>query len=325
MFTRSNSMSRLLFSPCLAALLLWGMPSAEAQAWTQEAGGAYVKVSQSFAAASSRYDADGTVVPYNATTNGSFRDRSTYIYGEIGVTGGLTLVASVPYKRIYVTDETFEPTFERESFAWGTAILGARYDIGPALGLSPDGPTVLAANLAVGIPMGYTRNYDPAVGPGQLDLQATLDIGRSLYPLPAYVQAGLGYRRRTSSFGFSAATDCIDGQMDADGRACLADEDARRSYGDEFLFSAEGGVTLGPVLFQGLVTTHWSVSAPAPAEGVTVILPEGFELQRYILVGAGVTVYGPLDFGLSVQAFGVVHAQNTLGGSQVFVGLERKF
>ena len=305
-------------------LLLWSMPSAGAQAWTQEAGRAYVKVSQSFAAASSRYDADGTVVPYNETTNGSFRDRSTYLYGEVGVTGRLTLAASVPYKRLYVTDETFEPTFERESFAWGTANVGARYDVGPALGLSPDGPTVLAANLGVGIPMGYTRNYDPAVGPGQLDLQATLNIGRSLWPLPAYVQAGLGYRRRTSSFGFSAATVCMNDQ-DADGRACLPDEDSRRSYGDEFLFSAEGGVTLGPILLQGLVDSHWSVSAPAPPEGDTVILPEGFELQRYILVGAGVTVYGPLGFGLSVQAFGAVHAQNALGGSQIFVGLERKF
>jgi hypothetical protein len=79
------------------------------------------------------------------------------------------------------------------------------------------------------------------------------------------------------------------------------------------------------VLLQGLVDAHWSVSAPAPPEGATVILPEGFDLQRYILVGAGVTVYGPLDFGLSVQAFGALHAQNALGGSQVFVGLERKF
>ena len=318
-------MSRLLLFPCMMVLLLWSIPSAGAQAWTQEAGHAYVKISQSFAAASSRYDADGTVVPYNETTNGSFRDRSTYLYGEFGVTSQLTLAASVPYKRIYITDEMFGPTFERESFAWGTAIVGARYDIGPALGLSPDGPTVLAANFGVGIPMGYTRNYDPAVGPGQLDLQATLNIGRSLWPLPAYVQAGLGYRRRTSSFGFSAATVCMNDLVDADGHACLADEDARRNYGDEFLFSAAGGVTLGPFLFQGLVDAHWSVSAPVPPEGVTVILPEGFELQRYILVGAGVTVYGPLDFGLSVQTFGALHAQNALGGSQIFVGLERKF
>ena len=318
-------MSRLLLYPCLMVPLLWGMPSVRAQAWTQEAGRVYVKVSQSFAAASSRYDADGTVVPYNETTNGSFRDRSTYFYGELGVTGQLTLAASVPYKRLYVTDETFEPTFERESSAWGTAVVGARYDIGPSLGLSPNDPTVLAANLGVGIPMGYTRNYDPAVGPGQLDLQATLNVGRSFWPFPGYAQAGLGYRRRTSSFGFSTATVCMNDQVDGDGHACLPDEDARRSYGDEFLFSAEGGVTLGPVLFQALVDAHWSVSAPVPPEGVTVILPEGFELQRYILVGAGVTVYGPLGFGLSLQAFGAAHAQNTLGGSQIFVGLERKF
>ena len=103
------------------------------------------------------------------------------------------------------------------------------------------------------------------------------------------------------------------------------DEDVRRNYGDEFLFSAEGGVTLGPILLQGLVDAHWSVSNPTRPEGVLVIQPEGFEWQRYILVGVGVTVYGPLDFGLSLQAFGAAHAQNALGGSLIFLGLERKF
>lgn len=318
-------MSRYLAFFCLLVLVLLSTSLVSAQAWTQESGRAYVKVSQSFASSSSRYDADGNVVPYNESTNGSFRDRSTYIYGEYGLTDRITFAASVPYKRLYVTDATFEPTFERESFAWGTASIAARYDIGPSLGLTPDNPTVLAANLGVSVPMGYTRNYDPSVGPGQLDFQATLNVGRSLWPFPGYVQAGLGYRRRTSSFGFSTATDCTGGQVDAEGHACLSDEDARRNYGDEFLFTAEGGVTLGPFLLQGLVDAHWSVSAPALPDEVTVIQPEGFELQRYVLVGAGVTVYGPLDFGLSLQAFTAAHAQNALGGRLVFIGLERKF
>lgn len=319
-------MSRLVVIAWLLVLLFLGSaPDSTAQAWTQEAGSAYVKVSQSFSAASSRFDADGTVVPFNENTNGSFRERSTYLYGEVGVTDRLTFAVSAPYKRLYVTDETFEPTFERKSFAWGTATVAARYDIGRSLGLRSDDPTVLAANLGVSVPMGYTRNYDPAVGPGQLDFQTTLNIGRSLWPFPGYVQAGLGYRRRTSSFGFSVATACADDMMNADGQACLPDEDARRSYGDEFLFSAEGGMTLGPLLLQGLVDAHWSVSAPAPPEGAAFIQPEGFELQRYVLVGIGATVYGPFGLGLSLQAFSAAHAQNVLGGSLIFVGLERRF
>ncbi len=318
-------MSQLVSVLIMLALLAAGLPDSSAQAWTQEAGSAYVKVSQSFSAASSRYDENGDIVPYNENTSGSFRERSTYVYGEYGVTDRLTFAASVPYKRLYVTDETFDPVFERESFAFGTASITARYDIGQSLGLGPEEPTVLAANFGVAVPLGYTRNYNPAVGPGQLDLHATLNLGRSLWPFPGYVQAGLGYRRRTGSFGFSTSTACSDGMEDADGHACLADEDARRSYGDEFLFTAEGGVTLGPFLLQALVDAHWSVSAPAPPEGVSGIQPEGFELQRYVLVGAGVTVYGPLDFGLSLQAFSAAHAQNALGGSLFFVGLERKF
>lgn len=308
----------------LVTLPLWVVPSLHAQAWTQEAGSAYLKVAQSFASSSSRFDENGTIVPYNENTNGSYRDRSMYIYGEFGVTDRLTFAASLPYKRLHVTDETFEPTFERTSAAWGTAMIFGRYDIGPALGLASEGPTVLAANVGLGIPMGYTRNYDPAVGPGQLDIQATLNIGRSLWPFPGYVQAGLGYRRRTSSFGFSTTTMCSGG-VDAGGHACLEDEQASLEFGDEFLFSAEGGATIGPVLLQGLLDAHWSVAAPAPPEGAVVVRPEGFELQRYVLAGIGATIYGPLDFGLSIQAFTAIHAQNALGGRLVFVGLERKF
>ncbi len=318
-------MKRFLAIVGLLWLLQGSVEPATAQAWAQEAGKVYAKVSQSFSSTKSRYDASGSVVPFDETTNGGFRERSTYFYGEVGVTDRLTVAISVPYKRLYVTDETFDPTFERESFAWGSASVAARYDIGPALGLAADNPTVLAANLGLSVPMGYTRNYDPAVGPGQLDIQATLNIGRSLWPFPGYVQAGVGYRRRTSSFGFSTATGCGNDLMDADGKSCLPDEDARRSYGDELLFSAEGGATLGPFLFQALVDAHWSVSAPAAPDSLATVQPEGFELQRYILVGVGATVQGPFGVGLSFQAFTAAHAQNALGGRLIFVGLERKF
>ena len=183
-------------------LLLSVLPlSATAQAWTQEAGHAYVRLIQGFASADERYDSDGTVLPYDQDTGGEVRDRSTYLYAELGVTDRLTVAGVLPYKRLTVTDPTLTPIFERRSYAWGDARLGLRYDLGGILSLD-DGPTVMALNVAAGLPLGYTRNYQPAVGPGQVDLEATLHVGRSLWPFPGYVQAGAGFRVRTPGFGF---------------------------------------------------------------------------------------------------------------------------
>ncbi|MDX1438573.1 MAG: hypothetical protein R3284_01600, partial [Rubricoccaceae bacterium] len=280
---------------------------------------------QGFSSTDERYSADGAVIPYNVNTEGAFADRSTYVYTEVGLTSRVTLVGQVSYKRLYVTDETFTPTFERRSFAWGTLGLGARVDIGPSFRLAEDALTRVAVNTKVSIPLGYTRNYNPAVGSGQADVEATINIGRSLWPLPGYVQAGVGYRYRTAFFGFSGVTDCTNG-TDQNGHACLPVEEADPDFGDEFLVTAEGGAQLGPVLLQLLVDAQWSFRDPASIEeSEFVIQPEGFALQRYVRVGAGTTVYLPAELGVSFQVFAAAHAQNALRGAQYFLGVEKKF
>lgn len=295
-----------------------------AQAWTQASGEAYFKVTQGFSIASERYDSSGNLVPYNINTQGEFRDRSTYGYAEVGVSDHTTFVGQLSYKRLYVTDESFSPAFERKSFAWGSVGLGARIDIGPSLQLDENSLTRLAVNLAASFPLGYTRNYDPAVGSGQVDLEATIDVGRSLWPLPGYVQAGVGYRYRTAFFGLSQTTVCENG-LDPNEHACLDEEGPQPDFGDELLVSAEGGMQLGPILLQALVDAQWSFRDPASLDDAgTNVQPEAFELQRYVRVGAGATIYLPFDLGIGFQAFTAAHAQNALRGAQYFVGLEYK-
>lgn len=311
--------------PVLLTLLFVCPLGALAQAWTQSSGEAYLKITQGFSSASERYDASGEIIPYNVNTNGAFRDRSTYAYAEVGISNDVTLIGKVAYKRLYVTDESFTPTFERSSFNWGSLGLGARIDLGTSLRVPEDALTRVALNVEVSLPMGYTRNFNPAVGPGQANVEASLDVGRSLWPLPGYVQAGVGYRYRTSFFGLSRLTACGNG-ADADGHACLPVEDSNPDYGDELTVSAEGGAQFGPVLLQVLADAQWSFRDPASLEEQTSILqPEGFQLQRYVRVGAGVTIYGPLGLGLSAQVYTAAHAQNALRGAQYFFGVERKF
>lgn len=306
----------ILILPLLSA------PGVTAQAWVPAAGEAYVRLAQGVASAEERFDAEGTVVPYNETTGETVRDRSGYLYGEVGLGRGAALVALLPYRRVTVSDPQFTPPFDRESAAWGTAVLGLRYDLGRAVGLAQDGPTRLAVNGTAGLPLGYTRNYRPAVGPGQVDLALSLDLGRSLWPAPGYVQGRLGYRHRTSLYGLSAATACKR-DADADGHACLPDADVRRDYGDEFLFGAEAGVTLGPVLVQALLDGTWSATRPT-SEPVGAP-PESFVRQRLVRAGAGLTLYGPFGVGVGAQVFVPAHAQNALRTAEWFVGVEKRF
>ncbi len=164
----------------IAVLLLLGLPAlAHAQAWTLPPGEVYLKVTQGFANASERYDANGDVVPYDPATDGTpFRDRSRYLYGEVGLAPKLTLFGTLPYKRLFITDGGFDVPVERQASDLGSAVLGLRIGLDEAIGVL-DERSALAANVALVVPLGYRRNYAPAVGPGQVDAQLLVAYGRS--------------------------------------------------------------------------------------------------------------------------------------------------
>ncbi len=314
-----NRIAALLVLLCLPAL-------AHAQAWTMQPGEAYFKITQGFANASERYDANGDVVPYDPNTDGTpFRDRSRYLYGEVGLAPKLTLFGTLPYKRLFIRDGGFAVPVERRAADLGSAVLGLRVGLEDAIGVL-DERSALAANIGFTVPLGYRRNYAPTVGPGQVDAQLLLAYGRSLWPLPAYAQTGVGYRHRTSVFGFSRVVDCPALQPDDAEELCVADAGSEVGYSDELLFKLEAGYTLfGRLLLQGLVDVVWSVDPPESVETALGVQPEAFPQQRYVRTGLGATftVFG--DTGLSVQAFTAPYARNALRAVEVFVGIETKF
>ncbi len=300
-------LTALSTSPCLG------------QAWTMPRGEHFVKITGSRILASEQLTFDGRSIDFaNGVTSNSFKDESLYLYGEFGVWNNLTLILSLPYKRLFIKDLAFK----YQTLAMGTSTVGLRVALLPLLGVKPSALS-LALNLGANVPMGYTRNFAPSAGPGQVDAQASLGIGLSFYPTAAYLQASAGYRLRTSMYAFSRAMDCNVG-TDID---CI--RDLKPDYGNEFIFSADAGIMFlnGTLFFQVLANGVWSVEEPFI--GFTAINPIP-TLQRYIKTGAGFAMY-PFrlsrlyawsDLGFSVQYFITPYGRNTIASSDIFVGIE---
>lgn len=308
---------RLVLLGVLVGGLVGG--SAYGQAWTQPPGQLYAKVSVGAVTASEQYAFDGeTTLFIDGVDDETFRDRSLYLYAELGLTEWATLVAQLPYKRTTIEDAAFRYQTE----AVGAVTLGLRTALLPLVGAG-EGPNALALNAALAVPTGYTRNFAPSAGAGQVDAEASLAYGRSFYPLPLYAQASAGFRYRTTVYGLSSAVDC------QEGRDLNCTRDQEPDYGNEWLYAAEVGWTPldRAVLIQGLVRGVWSVREPEV--GFTAINPLPTR-QRYLKVGGGVAVYPFRWFGvealetlgLSVQGFATPSGRNTIKSQDWFIGLE---
>ena len=216
----------------ILGLLLTALPLT-AQSWPQSKGMSYLKLSYGSSTARDQFTFDGRQKEYaDNVDDNAFFDRSIYAYGELGLTDNITLLGSLPYKRLIIRDAAFR----YRTFGIGSAQIGARVGLKPYLGLDSLPFDALAANVMLTLPTGYTRNLTPSVGSGQADAELYLSYGRSFYPLDAYAQAGVGYRYRSSIYGLSKAVPCQEGS-DKD---CVADRTP--VYGDEVLSSTAGRV-----------------------------------------------------------------------------------
>lgn len=307
---RSALAQRVPFGVILLALL----PAVlRAQAWPKGEGEGYIKISYGSSTASEQYTFDGRKKEYaDNVADDAFFDRSIYAYAEYGLTSNLTLTASLPYKRLIVRDAAFR----YRTFAFGTATVGGRFGLKDIIGGLGDADA-LAANFSISAPTGYTRNYLPSVGAGQVDMDLSVSYGRSFYPTPAYAQGGVGLRYRSGIYSLSTTIPCQEG-VDKD---CFTDR--MPDFGDELLFAVEGGYTFGDLLFVNLVA-RGSFSLTPPTEGFSVGNPIPTR-QRYIKTGATVAVR-PFDFlALSAQAFATPYGLNTVNSFDLFLGVDYSF
>jgi len=286
-----------------------------AQAWTLPPGDVYIKLAYGKVTAAEQFTFDGHRVDFIDGLEGdTFRDRSLYLYTEIGLMERLSLVVSMPYKRVFVRDQAFR----FRTFAFGTAEVGVRVALLPFFGVAPS-RHALAANLTLGLPTGYTRNYAPSADAGQVNVQAMIGYGLSLYPFPGYAQASFGYRLRTAFYGLSGATPCLPGR-DVN---CIVD--VRPDYGNELVYRLEAGLTpLGGALLAGGI---WSVQEPVVGFSALNPLPTR---QRYLKVGGGVTIYpfrllglpSFTAFGVAAQYFASPGGRNAIVSRDLFLGVE---
>ncbi len=284
-----------------------------AQAWTKEEGKLYGKISYGTSTAAEQYTFDGRQKEYadNVEEN-AFFDRSLYLYGELGLTPKLTLFGGLPYKRVIVRDAAFR----YRTFALGNVQIGARYSLNDLFGTAGTSES-FAANLALSIPLGYTRNLTPSVGSGQVDAEINGSWGHSFYPFPGYAQAAVGYRYRSSFYGLSTAVDCQEG-ID---KNCFAD--SKPVYTDDLIAGVEGGVTIANrVLIQGLARVNWSLKEPDVGFTVSNPIPTR---QRFLKLGMGVGVAVWKGIGVSGQMFFTPTGLNTVKSTDLFVGIDYTF
>lgn len=292
-----------------------------AQAWTLPKGASYTKFFYGEVTAAQQYTFDGRATDFiDGLSGDTYRDRSLYMYSEIGISDRFSLVLSLPYKRSFIRDHAFRFRI----FGLGTASVGGRFSLLQLFDLNPS-RNALSANVMVHVPTGYTRNYAPSTGAGQVDAQASIFYGRSFHPFPAYAQIGAGYRHKSSLYMLSKAAPCLGGSD----IHCIVD--ARPDYGDELLFHAEAGISPpgGFLLLQAIVTSAWSLEKPVVGFSALNPIPTH---QRVAKVGAGITLYpfrvlkSPLfaSLGVSAQYFETPFGQNTINSRDLFVGVEMR-
>ncbi len=195
----------------LAAILLAAAPGRlDAGAWTQSQGGSYFKMAGLFFSSQEYLNTDGERQDrVEAPSTEKLSDQGLSAYLEYGLRDHLTLVASLPYKRLVFekTDvrvfksDLVDTTIIREhpdETSSGLADLELRLRWRLLLD-----PAVVSLAAGGKFPMGYKIAQDSFVplGTGERDGEVRLLVGKSLYPLPAYVTGTLGYRRRGGDFG----------------------------------------------------------------------------------------------------------------------------
>lgn len=289
------------------AVLLGAGGNVGAQAWVQDPGGVYFKVATSVLVTDGEFNHEGDrqdiFVEDLSRMDTSFRDLSIGAYVEYGLSERFTQVTSIPFK-IMTSKETrmIGGGFDPQRITLTNGGLG---DLRVALRTQLfREPFAAAIQTGLKIPTGYETDPDnggPTLGSGKIDAEAHVLVGKSLYPLPAYVSGGVGYRIRGGGLH------------------------------DEFLSNAEAGYTAGRVFvklrFDGLIN-----EVPPPdlaAAALQLPINGGGGARNEILVGdqdifqlsPGITYQVKDNVAISAEAFHTFAGKNTTMGTTFSLGV----
>ena len=159
-----------------------------AGAWSQAKGHYYAKSSGIFYRTDHVFDEMGKRRPLGMDHD-RFESAQGFLYLEYGLRDRLTLLTQASGGQLKAQNDLLR----KETAGIGDLELGLKYQL-------VDRPVVLSPYLSLKLPTGYHQAYDPPLGTGKVDLEARLLLGRSLFPLPLYLGAEAGYRRRGGRF-----------------------------------------------------------------------------------------------------------------------------
>ena len=157
-------------------------------AWARPMGTTYAKLSTLSYAANEVFNDMGDRQRMGMDDE-EFTGRQGFLYVEHGWRHRLTLVGQLSGGVLTSSNRLVR----QRTRGIGDAEIGLKMQL-------VDQPLVLSSMATVKIPTGYHDKYDPPLGTGKADFEARLLAAKSLWPLPVYLGAEIGYRFRGGPF-----------------------------------------------------------------------------------------------------------------------------
>jgi len=173
----------------IVILLVFGISVQQvyAGAWTQKKGGGYYKLDFRYLSGEKVYDPSGTKIPIS-----KFTDLTIGVFGSYGITNDFTFFLGAAVFKSVKLDTTVSGV-ENDIKGFGNMMIGGKYK------MANFGKSVLSGKLIFGLPTGKTGD-DGALWIGSKDFSQAigLEYGYSLYPVPAYLNAGATFTNRSA-------------------------------------------------------------------------------------------------------------------------------
>ena len=198
-------MKTFFFSVLLVAVMICHTSITHAGGWTQPKGKGYFKLSEQIISANSVFRPNGDKWDIPVTVN----RYTTSFYGEFGLVDRVTLVGYMPiYQHLNLDGDD-------------TKTGVGDWDVGIRIGLLTNSATVVSIQAMAGLPLGEAELDEFLwTGDGEFNQHVSLQLGHSLYPLPAYLKGEIGFNNRKS------------------------DDNPEDDYADEIRYSLEAGYTI---------------------------------------------------------------------------------
>lgn len=180
-----------VFSMIILLILMLPINEIFAGAWTQKKGTGYYKADFRYLGGNKIYDSNGDKLAIP-----DFKDMTIGIFGSYGITDDLTLMLNAAvFKSLKLDTDTVALGFENEVSGFGDIFVGAKYK------LAKFGQSFISGKFLLNLPTGEsTPDGGLWTGSGDYHQSLGLEYGYSLWPIPAYLNAGVTYTNRTQGF-----------------------------------------------------------------------------------------------------------------------------